>query len=124
MVGDGLGFVTGSGFSRCTACCEFTERIKTARGDDRAAILKAQEVHISNVRQYRTTQTRMGHMSETATKPGRRDNLDEFIKLDVDACDEAKFKVPRNTSKSKSLEHLWRPQLHLHGALVWGAPWS
>ena len=64
-------------------------------------------------------------------KPGRLDNADqflkvdldacEFLKVDLDACDEAKFKVPRNTCNAKNLERLWRPQLHLHGAVVWGA---
>ena len=105
---------------RCTTCSEFTERIKTARGDERAAVMKAQEAHINMVRQYRCAQTRMNHMSEDATKPGRRDNFDEFIKIDIDACDEAKFKCPRNMANSKNLERLWRPQLHLHGSLIWG----
>lgn len=82
--------------------------------------MKAQEVHINMVRQYRCAQTRMNHMSEDATKPGRQDNYDEFIKVDIDACDEAKFKCPRNVSNAKSLERLWRPQLHLHGSLIWG----
>ena len=107
---------------RCTACAEFTERIKSARGDERAAVLKAQELHIGTVRQYRCAQTRINHMSEDAVKAGRADNHDEFIKVDIDACDEAKFKCPRNTSNAKSLEGNWRPQLHLHGALVWGVP--
>ena len=107
-------------FLRCNACSEFTERIKTARGDERAAVMKAQEVHINMVRQYRCAQTRMNHMSEDATKPGRKDNFDEFIKIDIDACDEAKFKCPRNIANAKNLERLWRPQLHLHGSLIWG----
>ena len=93
-----------------------------ARGDERAQVLRAQQAHISCVRQFRTAQTRMNHLSEDATKPGRRDNLDEFLKIDIDACDEAKFKLPRNTANSKSLEKLWRPQLHLHGSLIWGVP--
>ena len=99
-----------------------TERIKSARGDERAAVMKAQESHIGMVRQYRCAQTRINHMSEDAVKAGRRDNYDEFIKVDIDACDEAKFKCPRNTSNAKSLEGNWRPQLHLHGSLVWGVP--
>lgn len=85
--------------------------------------MKAQDEHIGAVRQFRTAQTRMNHMSEDASKAGRRDNADEFIKVDLDACDEAKFKCPRNVSNSKSLEKLWRPQLHLHGSLVWGVSW-
>lgn len=84
--------------------------------------MKAQELHIGTVRQYRCAQTRINHMSEDAVKEGRTDNYDEFIKVDIDACDEAKFKCPRNTSNSKSLEGNWRPQLHLHGSLVWGVP--
>ncbi|CAL1166954.1 unnamed protein product [Cladocopium goreaui] len=82
--------------------------------------MKAQEVHINMVRQYRCAQTRMNHMSEDATKPGRKDNFDEFIKIEIDACDEAKFKCPRNIANAKNLERLWRPQLHLHGSLIWG----
>ena len=109
---------------RCTACAEFTQRIREARGDQRAQVLRAQQDHINCVRQFRTCQTRMNALSEDATKPGRRDNLDEFLKIDLDACDEAKFKLPRNTASAKSLEKLWRPQLHLHGSLIWGVPCS
>ena len=56
------------------------------------------------VRQFRCAQTRMNHMSEDAVKAGRQDNYDDFIKVDLDACDEAKFKCPRNTSNAKCLD--------------------
>lgn len=62
----------------------------------------------------------MNHLSEDACRANRRDNLDEFIKVDIDACDEAKFKVPRNTASAKTLAATWRPQLHLHGCIAWG----
>ena len=55
--------------------------------------------------------------------PGRVDNADEALKVDLDACDEAKFRLPRNTSNAKSLEGMWRPQLHLHGGIAWGVAW-
>lgn len=105
---------------RCTTCSKFTERIKTARGDDRQQVLKAQSEHLDMVLQWRAAQTRFNHLSEDALRPGRKDNAHELFKVDIDAADEAKFRVPRNTSSAKALEGLWRPQLHLHGALFWG----
>ena len=42
-----------------------------------------------------------------------------LVKIDVDFCDQAKFKCPRNVDSSKATESLWRPQLHLGGCLVW-----
>ncbi|CAK9001875.1 unnamed protein product [Durusdinium trenchii] len=72
------------------------------------------------VLQWRAAQTRFNHLSEDALRPGRKDNAHELFKVDIDAADEAKFRVPRNTSSAKALEGLWRPQLHLHGALFWG----
>ncbi|CAK8987608.1 unnamed protein product [Durusdinium trenchii] len=94
--------------------------MKTARGDERQQVLRAQSDHLNMVMQWRTAQTRMNHLSEDALRPGRKDNQHELFKVDVDACDEAKFRVPRNTSNAKALEAVWRPQLHLHGALSWG----
>ena len=112
----------GGPLPRCTTCAKFTQRMKTARGDERQQVLRAQSDHLNMVMQWRTAQTRMNHLSEDALRPGRKDNQHELFKVDVDACDEAKFRVPRNTSNAKALEAVWRPQLHLHGALSWGVP--
>ena len=99
----------------------FTARIARARGNERSQVLEAQRKHIEMVRNFRVLQTRSNHLSEQATKPGRVDNQDEFLKVDLDACDESKFKCPRNVSNAKSLDNMWRPQLHLHGGIAWGA---
>jgi len=42
--------------------------------------------------------------------------------MTIDGMDQAKFRVPRwkFAKVSKELEGLWRPQLHVHGALVHG----
>ena len=37
-----------------------------------------------------------------------------------DGCDQAKFKMPPNISKSKEFENCWRPQLHFFGSMVFG----
>ena len=72
--------------------------------------------HIGMVRDYRLTQSRYASLSE--------DPSSSLVKIDIDFCDQAKFKCPRNVDSSKATESLWRPQLHLGGALVWGVPWS
>ena len=82
-------------------------------------ILQAQRHHLQLVKEYRCVQTRYSHMSEGSCRDSS-ENASGLLKLDVDFCDQSKFKVPRNTSSSKTLESLWRPQLHLGGCLVWG----
>ena len=84
--------------------------------------MEAQRVHLANVMAYRKIQSRLCHMSEQST--GAESGISApgggVLKLDMDFCDQSKFRVPRNCSSSKSLDNLWRPQISLGSALVWG----
>ena len=70
------------------------------------------------VKQWRLAQTLLNHLSGSFSKTG--DNSYGVWKLDIDGCDESKFKVPRNTPSAKSLDKCWRPQLHLEATILWG----
>ncbi len=41
-------------------------------------------------------------------------------KTTLDGMDQAKFRCPRNLASSKEFEHLFRPQLHMTGAITYG----
>ena len=49
--------------------------------------------HIGMVRDYRLTQSRYASLSE--------DPSSSLVKIDIDFCDQAKFKCPRNVDSSK-----------------------
>ena len=98
---------------RCPSCAEFSARLKKSLTEsEKDQLLHAQSQHIATVRDYRLTQMRYANLSEEPDSG--------IMKIDVDFCDQAKFRVPRNTASSKATESLWRPQLHLGGCLVWG----
>ncbi|CAE7199728.1 unnamed protein product [Symbiodinium microadriaticum] len=88
----------------------------------RADVLEAQRQHLANIMQYRKVQTRLNCMSEesTAVGGGGTGSTAGVLKMDLDYCDQSKFRVPRNVSSSKNLDNLWRPQISLGGCLIWG----
>ena len=114
---------------RCANCADFGERIKKCQlAAERDAIVEAHRQHLRVVHNYRAAQTRYNHLSEescgclhsSACLAG--DN--SILKIDIDYCDQAKFRVPRNLALTKATENLWRPQLHTAGILMWGDPCS
>ena len=110
--------------ARCTQCAEFSARIRRATMmNERAALEKAQQAHIINVKQFQQIQTRLQALSEVATSGEGADLQASVLKLDLDGLDQAKTRYPRNMSSSKSLSGLWRPQIHLVGCIIWGVPW-
>ena len=58
--------------------------------------------------------------SEEAARKPSRDGIDQLLKITIDGMDQAKFKCPRNIAASKSFQNLWRPQLHVVGAIAHG----
>ena len=114
---------------RCATCAAFTARITAARKSpdhgkqEEKALLKAQSEHIEMVKSWRMTQTRLNRLARAAAQEGVHcNNGDQFLKMDIDGCDESKFRTPRNVLSSKATEKLWRPQLHLEGVLIHGVP--
>ena len=112
---------------RCAQCAAFTAFIRKATlAHDRCQIEKAQEEHLRNVRQFRCIQGRLTALSEasTSTQGDGSMNSGGILKIDLDGLDQAKTKYPRNLQSSKSLSNLWKPQIHMLTALVWGvAQW-
>ena len=108
---------------RCSTCAAFSCRIgKPMDEQQKADILHAQKEHLNLVAQYRAVQTRLNHMSEESCNAEPGSSLGNgVLKIDMDFCDQSKFKIPRNQTSSKSLDHLWRPQMSVACALVWGA---
>ena len=109
-------------YLRCTQCSEFTRRVRqVSLQDERAALERAQSLHIKNVRMYRHTQSRLNTLSEISTA-GQGGNV-SILKLDIDGLDQAKTRYPRlNSINPKSLSGAWRPQIHLLGCIIWGVP--
>ena len=58
--------------------------------------------------------------SEDAARNPSKDGIDQVLKITIDGMDQAKFKCPRNIAASKAFEKLWRPQLHVIGAIAHG----
>ena len=111
--------------SRCHTCACFSARMrKDLTSQQRADVLEAQRQHLANIMQYRKVQTRLNCMSEesTAVGGGGTGSTAGVLKMDLDYCDQSKFRVPRNVSSSKNLDNLWRPQISLGGCLIWGVP--
>ena len=107
---------------RCSTCAAFSCRIsKPMDEQQKADILRAQKEHLNLVAQYRAVQSRLNHMSEESCTGQPGSSLGNgILKIDLDFCDQSKFKIPRNQTSSKSLDHLWRPQMSVACALVWG----
>ena len=84
---------------RCAHCAEFTQRINKCRRspdqgrEEEKTVLKA---HLDMVKSWPLCQTRLNRLSVAATREGTVSNADAFIKIDLDGCDEAKFRTPRN----------------------------
>ena len=74
---------------RCSQCSEFTQRVrKTCLIHERAALERAQQLHIKNVRQYRETQGRLNCLSEQSTSG--QGSQSSILKLDIDGLDQHK----------------------------------
>ncbi|CAL1156826.1 unnamed protein product [Cladocopium goreaui] len=104
--------------ARCSQCAHFTARIGHVHtADEKAALEHCQNIHLSNVRAYRTLQARLATLSEQSTVV---DATETCLMISVDGLDQAKTRWPRNLSSSKSLDKLWRPQVHLIGYICHG----
>jgi hypothetical protein len=104
---------------RCSQCAHFTARIGHVHtADEKAALEHCQNIHLSNVRAYQTLQARLATLSEQSTVV---DATETCLMISVDGLDQAKTRWPRNLSSSKSLDKLWRPQVHLIGYICHGA---
>ena len=81
---------------------------------------KAQEQHINEVMSHRTLCTRLGMLSEEATQQQGVSDFNGVLKIDLDGADQGKTLLPRGLDNNKFFSGLWRPQLHVMGALIHG----
>ena len=89
---------------RCSQCAHFTARIGHVHtADEKAALEHCQNIHLSNVRAYRTLQARLATLSEQSTVV---DATETCLMISADGLDQAKTRWPRNLSSSKSLDKL------------------
>jgi hypothetical protein len=68
----------------------------------------------------REIETRSNLLSGQHAKHPTTDGLGQILKISIDGMDQAKFKVPRNLKSSSAWDKLWRPTLHVVGAIVYG----
>eukprot|EP00435_Cladocopium_sp_Y103_P013147 s3056_g3.t1 len=103
----------------CSQCAHFTARIgHTHTADEKAALQLAQQIHLTNVKAYRTLQGRLATLSEQSTLGP--DSTESCLMIAIDGLDQQKTRWPRNMSSSKCLDNLWRPQCHLIGYICYG----
>ena len=83
---------------RCPSCAEFSARLKKSLTEsEKDQLLHAQSQHIATVRDYRLTQMRYANLSEEPDSG--------IMKIDVDFCDQAKFRVPGTQHPAKQQNH-------------------
>ena len=120
-----LKFIPVGHHSQCPECARLKEWRRVSKTDeDRAKVEDAFSVHISSVMLDRATVSRADEIAHRSMRQTYIELSADFRHgaMTIDGMDQAKFRVPRwkFAKVSKELEGLWRPQLHVHGALVHG----
>ena len=96
------------------------ERSKAVQPEEKAEWMKEKKLHISRCLMDREVEVRSNLLSGQHAKHPTTDGLGQILKITIDGMDQAKFKVPRNLKSSSAFEKLWRPTLHVVGAIVYG----
>ena len=115
-----LVFLKPTEHSKCPDCEHFKElnRRATARSDQ-VAILKSYRLHLAAQYSDRSVAAQLSLRSRASAR-GEVPLEESLLVMCMDGMDQAKFRVPRNTSQSKDLTGRQRPQLHCVGAIVDG----
>jgi hypothetical protein len=105
---------------RCKICARLDEeRTQAADPDERASLMEKKKEHIAQIMADREVGMRATKMAERdAKKPS--DGRGQLLRITIDGMDQSKFKVPRNLASTAEFESLWRPQLHVVGAIAHG----
>lgn len=104
--------------SKCPDCEHFKELNRRATAaSDQGAVLAAYRLHLASQAADRTVAAQLAHNSRRAMLG---ETTSAALYMTMDGMDQAKFRVPRNTSQSKDLSGRQRPQLHCVGAIVEG----
>ena len=106
--------------ARCARCAELgQQRLVAETMEEKTCVADALQAHHQLVFADRTTDSRASALSTASCRPGSAIN-GRLLKIDLDGCDQAKFRCPRNLASSKRFEALWRPQLHFTGIIMHG----
>ena len=106
---------------RCRTCAQLDEeRLQAAGNDERFEVAAKKRKHIADIMADRNVSIRGNSTSEKDAANPSVDGLGQILKITIDGMDQAKFKVPRNLATSAEWDHLYRPQLHVVGAIVHG----
>ena len=106
---------------RCRVCARLDEeRLQATSQEERLAVGERKLEHVNMVMADREVSVRSNMMAERDAKCWSPDGVDQTVKITIDGMDQAKFKVPRNTKSTAEFESLWRPSLHVCGAICHG----
>ena len=106
---------------RCKVCARISEeRVRATTLQEKADIIDEKSAHVQEVMADRNVSSRGARMAERDAQSPTPDGQGQVLKVVIDGMDQAKFKCPRNLASSAELECLWRPQLHVVGAIVHG----
>ena len=115
-----LVFAKASQHSKCPDCEHFKELNRRSTSfSDQAQVLQAYRLHLAAQYRDRNQAALLAHHSRQSFA-GERPVSDSTMYMCMDGMDQAKFRVPRNTSQSKDLVGRQRPQIHCVGAIVDG----
>ena len=107
---------------RCKTCARLDEeRTQAADLEERALLLKKKKEHVAQIMADRNVGMRTTKVAERDARQPSADGRDQILRVTIDGMDQSKFKMPRNLASSADLfEYLWRPQLHVVGAIAHG----
>ena len=106
---------------RCKVCARLDEeRVQATTDEERMQIGRSKQEHIDEILADRAVTGRSIHIAEQDARKPNEDGHDKLMTITIDGMDQAKFKVPRNLSSSAEFESLWRPPLHVTGAIAHG----
>ena len=107
---------------RCRFCATKTEeRRRATTREEKARIDEELRLHRDDNKADRNASVRTNHMAEQhAKRYNEHDGQDLCGECTIDGMDQAKFKCPRNMASNADFDPLWRPQLHLVGAIWHG----
>ena len=107
--------------TRCKECAEMdAERINCTTAEEKTELAARKKRHVDEIGADRKVNVRGNLMAEKDALAPSSDGVEQVLKMTMDGMDQAKFRCPRNLASSAGFSNLWRPQIHVAGAIVWG----
>ena len=106
---------------RCKICAKLDEqRLQATTEEERANLAEEKNRHIKEIMMDREINMRINRIAEHDAENPTVDGLGQILKITIDGMDQAKFRCPRNLNSTAEFDGLWRPSLHVCGAIVHG----